>query len=63
MDPDIELQIRVDVLGLENLRRLGSVVNGLKRNLDAVSESANEQRSRWAPGVSGLFLRVFASGS
>lgn len=47
MDPDIELQIRVDVLGLENLRRLGSVVNGLKRNLDAVSESANEQRSRW----------------
>lgn len=47
MDPDIRVEIRVDVLGLDNMKRLGSAINGLKANLEQVTKAGDSQKGMW----------------
>lgn len=47
MDPDIQLQIEVDVLGLENIRRLQKEMQGLLGVQDRVKKKNDENISKW----------------
>lgn len=67
-EPDIELQIKVDVLGLENIRRLGSVMNQLNKQLDDITSQGKRQKGMWEElrdrldGIEQKYDAVFRAG-